>query len=228
MTGFSVYAMGAKQYISPPAGGGAVAYKGSEIIENSSNISQSVTVPADTDCCVVFYGGWRSGGNAVTAISLGGTAMTQIVARGVNNDQQDHFAYWVATSAGSKTFAMTKTADCTEGGIAILVFLSGVHAASPVVDADYTEGFSPAAITLTLTTEADGILLVFCSGYQTSGAFDVEVQSQTNIIESASPYASDYYAAGYKSTAGTSAIAGATLESSYTYAALDAISLRKA
>jgi hypothetical protein len=187
----------------------AISYLNYSLITDSDGtFSQSVTVPANTSHALIFIGGWNTSGNGVSSISLGGTSATLVIARAESSAEQDMLAYIVATSEGSKTFSASMTNAFTEGGISVLVYLSGVDATTPIVDSDYhkTELTAVSSVTRTLDTIADGIGVVFATCYQNTNLAVTE-QSQTQIVN-AGPYNSDYYAAAYKTTAGITATFG--------------------
>ena len=208
----------------------AVAYLGSQAIGASSgSINQTITVPANTDYAIIFFGGWSATVRTVSAASIGGTAATNLYTRAVSNDIQDHYIYGVATSSGSKNFTLTMSGSFNEGGVAMLVFLSGVDASNPLVANAYfeTENVSASTWSQSITSVSDGMALVFVTGYAYSGSFIPTAQSQTTAISNAG-YNSDIYAAGYKTTTGTSVTVGIDRSTSGQYFSVDGITLRPA
>ena len=211
----------------------AIAYISSQVITASSgSINQSVTVPAGANYAVIYYGGWNSTARTVSAMSLGGTSASNLYTRATTNDFQDGYIYGVATSAGSKTFILTMSGSVTEGGVAMLVFLSGVDTSNPFVSSAYQEVTSTQVSTMSgsITSVADGIALSFATGYSDGGALTPTAQSQTTAVSSAL-YNSDLYAAGYKATTGTSTTVGMDHSGSgaaLTYWAFHAVTLRPA
>lgn len=185
------------------------------VLDSDGTMSQSVTVPDGTNYAVIFVGGWSSTAATVSSMSLGGTSATNLYTRAINDNAQDSYIYGVATSAGSKTFAASFSSAFSEGGIAILVFLSGINTASPLTTdgTGYSESISDAARTKTIDsvpTAAGGIGLVFGTCYNDGGVFDFDVQSQTSIVEASSDYNSEYYGAGYKATTGAATTFGSS------------------
>jgi hypothetical protein len=185
----------------------AISYLGYTAIEDSDGtFSQTVTVPANTSHALLFIGGWSASGNGVSSISLGGTAATSLIERGLFDSYQDMFAYIVATSAGSLTFSASMTRAFEEGGVAVIVYLGGVDTTTPLVDSDFheTDSIVLNPVTRTLDTVADGIGVVFATIYHDPGKtnFSVTDQSQTQIVK-AGPFNSDDYGAAYKLTPST-------------------------
>lgn len=208
----------------------AVAYLGSQAIGASSgSINQTITVPANTDYAIIFFGGWSATVRTVSAASIGGTAATNLYTRAVSNYSQDHYIYGVATSSGSKNFTLTMSGSFNEGGVAMLVFLSGVDASNPLVANAYfeTEAVSASTWSQSITSVSDGMALVFVTGYDYSDSFIPTAQSQTTAISNAG-YNSDIYAAGYKTTTGTSVTVGIDRSISGQYFSVDGITLRPA
>ena len=72
-----------------------------------------------------------------------------------------------------------------------------------------------------------GWLSFFVTGYAYSGSFIPTAQSQTTAISNAG-YNSDIYAAGYKTTTGTSVTVGIDRSTSGQYFSVDGITLRPA
>ncbi len=206
----------------------AIAYISSQVITASSgSINQSVTVPAGTTYAVIYYGGWSNPARTVSAMSLGGTSATALFTHATTNDFQDGWIYGVATSEGSKTFILTMSGSMEEGGVAMLVFLSGIDAADPLVAADYGEvsaSTPSSSLSKTVTSVSDGIGLAFSTGYE-STSFIPTAQSQTTAVASAL-YNSDDYAAGYKATTGTSTTLGMDRSSSNAFWAVHVVTLR--
>ena len=205
----------------------AIAYISSQVITASSgSINQSVTVPAGTTYAVIYYGGWSNPARTVSAMSLGGTSATALFTHATTNDFQDGWIYGVATSEGSKTFILTMSGYMEEGGVAMLVFLSGIDAADPLVAADYGEVSTTTSSSLskTVTSVSDGIGLAFSTGYVATSFIPTE-QSQTTAVASAL-YNSDDYAAGYKATTGTSTTLGMGRSSSNAFWAVHVVTLR--
>lgn len=194
----------------------AISYLGyATVLDSDGTMSQSVTVPANTNYAVIFVGGWSATVRTVSSMSLDGVAATNLYTRANADDYQDVYVYGVATSAGSKTFAASLSGSFNEGGFAIIVFLSGVDTASPLVTSGY--GYSETLATevqnktiTSVPTAADGIGLVFGSGWVQGGVFDFDAQSQTSIVEASSGYNSDYYGAGYKATTGAATTFGSS------------------
>ena len=204
-----------------------MAYISSQVITASSgSINQSVTVPAGTTYAVIYYSGWSNPARTVSAMSLGGTSATALFTHATTNDFQDGWIYGVATSEGSKTFILTMSGSMEEGGVAMLVFLSGIDAADPLVAADYGEVSTTTSSSLskTVTSVSDGIGLAFSTGYVAT-SFIPTAQSQTTAVASAL-YNSDDYAAGYKATTGTSTTLGMDRSSSNAFWAVHVVTLR--
>ncbi len=209
----------------------AIAYISSQtIVASSGSINQSVTVPAGTNFAVFYYGGWNSTVRTVSTISLGGTAAGNLYTRAISDGCQDGYIYGVATSEGSKTFILTMSGSMSEGGVAMLVFLSGVDTSNPFVSSGYVEieYTSPETTwSSSITSVTDGIGLVFATGYGAdSGALNPNVQSQTTSVANTT-YNSDNYAAGYKATTSSSTTLGMDAELGRYFAA-HAITLRPA
>lgn len=213
----------------------AIAYISSQVITASSgSINQSVTVPAGANYAVIYYGGWNWTARTVSAMSLGGTSASNLYTRATADEFQDGYIYGVATSAGSKTFILTMSDSVTEGGVAMLVFLSGVDTSNPFVSSAYQEVTFTQVSTMSgsITSVADGIALSFATGYFRSAgdALTPTAQSQTTAVSSAL-YNSDLYAAGYKATTGTSTTVGMDHSGSgdsLTYWSFHAVTLRPA
>lgn len=198
----------------------AISYLGYAVVTDADgSMSQSVTVPTNTNYAVIFVGGWVSATVlTVNSMSLDGVAATNLYTRALNDDAQDSYVYGVATSAGSKTFAASFSGGFTEGGIAIIVFLSGVDTASPLVTNGYgyneqKDGPSQNKTIASIPTAANGIGLVFGTGYIDGGTFYFDVQSQTSIVESSAAYNYDHYGAGYKATTGVATDFGSSQSS---------------
>src|SRR5574343_322633 len=113
----------------------AISYLGyATVLDSDGTMSQSLTVPDGANYAVIFIGGWNATSITVSSMSLGGISATNLYTRATYPDSyQDSYIYGVATSSGSKTFAASFSGSFAEGGIAIIVFLSGVDTASPLV-----------------------------------------------------------------------------------------------
>lgn len=209
-------------------GGGSIAYLGYAVVSDSDgSISQSVTVPTNTDYALIFVGGWTSTAPTVSSMSLGGTAASNLYTRATSDSYQDSHVYGVATSAGSKTFAATFSGAFTEGGVAILVFLSGVNSSNPLVATNYAETNDTIKNSHTwtgMTSVAGGIGLVFATGYYDAVTFTMTAQSQTNIVTGT--YNNDDYGAAYKLTTGSTETLGITTGVSDAYWSAVAVTLR--
>lgn len=205
----------------------AIAYLGYAVVEDyGGSMSQSVTVPANTDYAILFVGGWNNPARTVSSMSLGGTNATNLYTRATTNSYQDSYVYGVATSSGSKTFAATFSGSFAEGGVAIIVFLGGVDSANPLVATNYaeTEITVLASTTWTdMTSVADGIGLVFATAYTGTGLVPTS-QSQTQIVSST--YSSDGYIAGYKLTTSAATTLGISTNGNQNYWGAVAVTLR--
>lgn len=206
----------------------AISYLGyATVLDADGTMSQSVTVPANTNYAVIFVGGWSGTAITVSSMSLDGVAATNLYTRANTDNYQDSYVYGVATSAGSKTFAASLSGSFGDGGIAIIVFLSGVDTASPLVTSGYgySEATDPGVQDKTITsvpTANGGIGLVFGTGV--GSTFNFDVQSQTSIFEASSNYNSDYYGAGYKYTTGATTTFGSS-QANGTYSAIVVVTL---
>ena len=208
--------------------GMAIAYIGSTSIQASSgSVSQAVTVPTGTNYAVIFYGGWSSTVRTVTSISLGGTSASNLYTRANSDDAQDSYVYGVATSEGSKTLALTMSGAMTEGGIVQIAFLSGVDTSNPLVATNFAETTSSALSGATWTnmaSAADGIGLVFATGYAADVIFTITAQSQTQMLNGT--YNSDDYVAGYKLTTAATTTFGITVDENQRYWSAVVVTLR--
>ena len=206
----------------------AIAYIGSTSIQASSgSVSQAVTVPTGTNYAVIFYGGWSSTVRTVTSISLGGTSASNLYTRANSDDAQDSYVYGVATSEGSKTLALTMSGAMTEGGIVQIAFLSGVDTSNPLVATNFAETTSSALSGATWTnmaSAADGIGLVFATGYAADVIFTITAQSQTQMLNGT--YNSDDYVAGYKLTTAATTTFGITVDENQRYWSAVVVTLR--
>lgn len=200
--------------------GMAIAYTGSTSIQASSgSISQSVTVPADTNYALLFYSGWFSTPRTVSTFTLDGVAATNLFTRANTDDAQDNYLYGVPVSSGSKNLVLTMSGSMTEGGVLQIVFLSGVNTSSPMVASNYAETLGTALSGSTWTGMASavgGVGIVFASGYAANVSFTMTVQSQTQVL-SGGPYNSDNYATAYKLTTASTTTFGISTTGKQTY-----------
>lgn len=214
-----------------PGGGGSIAYLGSATVTDADgSMSQLVTVPANTDYAIIFVGGWAGAtARTVSSMALGGTSADNLYTRANSDDYQDSYVYGVATSPGSKTFAATLSGAFSEGGVAILVFLSGVNSSNPLVASNYAETTGTVVTSATwsgMASVASGLGLVFATAYANTKTLTITAQSQTQIVSSS--YNSDLYAAGYKSTAGSTETLGITVSGVADFWGAVAVTLRPA
>lgn len=181
----------------------AVEYKGYALVtgDYDGSVSQSVTVPAGATYALAYVGADTS--RTFSAISLGGTAMTSIVtgsgAYGVNR------LWGVATTEGSKTFAYTANGAFGDGGAAVLLFFSGVDS----VRSSTGSGLNSLG-TLSLASMASqsgdvAVIVGLHDGYSSPTAQDVDLNSQTKVVENAN-YNNRGYGAAYKTATGSTIV----------------------
>lgn len=181
----------------------AVEYKGYVIVSGDydGSVSQSVTVPAGATYALAYVGGDNS--RTFSAMSLDGTAMTSIVtgsgAYGVNR------LWGVATTEGSKTFAYTASGNFSDGGAAVLLFFSGVDS----VRSSTGSGLNSLG-TLSLASMASqsgdvAVIVGLHDGFSSPTAQDVDLNSQTKVVENAN-YNNRGYGAAYKTATGSTIV----------------------
>ena len=162
------------------------------LVQSSSNISQSVTVPSGADTCLMFIGGWDSGGNTISTATLGGSSFTFINSE--NGDSSDQvYAYRLnSPSSGSQTLVVTYGSSWSEGATVYLVFFQDVDTSGdPIRDSDTAiDAANPAnATTPAFNTDANDLVVLGVSSYDEVDGAPAEADTgagQTEILNSGS------------------------------------------
>jgi hypothetical protein len=158
----------------------AIAVTGYTILtDTDGNVSQSVTVPTGSDYCLAFLG--SDNGPTINSISIGGQAMSLLVAGG--GWALTNRLYGCPVTPGTRTFSLSTASPFNYLGAPGLIFLSGVGS----VRASAGNGLS-AIGTLSLAdimSQADDFAIIIGAhdGYSSPGAQDVELNGQTAIFE---------------------------------------------
>ena len=202
----------------------AITRTGSAVTVNATSDigSQSITVPAGVDLCLMFLGGYESGeGPAFTSYScsLGGSSFTHI-ARSPENFDDIAVAMLVSPPSGSQTFSWS----CApyNGPMFVLVFYTGVDTDTPILDSGGVDG-DLASLTVSGLTTATGSMTVL--GATGDGLPDTLVSGQTTIasVGPAARVGTIYLSTGEKAEASAVSVGYSTQES---YGGLVAVSLK--
>lgn len=158
---------------------------------SSATSSQSVDVPSDCDCVVLFHVGANDGsdpmfGSSGAIFTLGGQSLTwrtRTPASANNIDESAHTL--VNPPTGSQTFAWTGCSE-TYGIALILVFYKGVDTSDPVL-ASSGNSTDIGSVSVTSLATATGSKTVAAVG-AFSVAPDASGNSQTVFINNSGPY----------------------------------------
>lgn len=163
-------------------------------INDTGSISQSITVPSGTDCCLMYVGGWvnDAGGNAPTTTTLGGSAFTLIDSEGTTTGMFV-YAYRInSPSSGSQTLVVTVPDTWSQGAITYLVFYQDVDTSGDPVrdsDKDNDTGFNVTVTTPSFSTDTNDLVIVGACCYH----LDIDAapggSGQTEIFNNAYNYA---------------------------------------
>lgn len=202
----------------------AITRTGSSVTVNATSDidSQSITVPAGVDLCLMFLGGYESGeGSAFTnySCSLGGLSFTHIT-RSPENFDDIAVAMLVSPPSGSQTLSWS--VGTTNGPMFVLVFYAGVDTSAPILGSGGAGGNLTSLTVSGLTTAAGSMTVLGAVGDVPP---DTAVSGQT-AIESVGPAArvgTVYLSAGEKAEASAVSVGYSTEES---YGGLVAVSLK--
>ena len=168
--------------------------------------SQSVTVPAGANACILFTGFWNSS-RQLSSASLGGNAFTSEV--GSLNASYQMSEAWVlkAPPTGSQTFAWAWNGDMSgaDGPIIALVFLQNITSDADITRGSAANAGSSFAQTAAFATDANDLCICGCSTY---GDGSVAVGGRTDVFNSGD-YRGQYLLIGTKAgAAGTTTMQG--------------------
>lgn len=124
----------------------------------------TATPPSGCDCIVMLYAGFSD--NQATGIDVGGTTHSTADVAAANGTQQVASIFVITTSdaawpgTGSPvTFTSISNAPSNEQRRIGVCFFSGVDATTPVDDTGTQTGTTGTALSIALTTDADGYCL---------------------------------------------------------------------
>lgn len=154
------------------------------ITSSSSSGSVSITIPDNTNMCIVFASGW-SDNEFNGSFSIGGVSSVGIAVAFDINSEGCFARYVVNSGTGSKTFAWTLTATPVEGANFVVVYLSGVDTSNPIRGYGITPtGFAPPKVTSAFNSSStDLVLACYCAWYY---PMTLAVEGQTAILTSSS------------------------------------------
>lgn len=152
------------------------------ITSSSSSGSTSITIPDNTNMCVVFASGVSSSGfNG--SVSIGGVSSVEIAVTFEINSQGCFARYVINSGVGSKTFAWTLTETPDQGANFVVVYLSGVDTSNPIRGYGITpEGYTPPKVTSAFSSSSTDLVLACYGAWYYP--MTLAVEGQTEILTS--------------------------------------------
>lgn len=149
----------------------------SQVDASGGNGSISVTVPSDATAALAYWAHWDGdAGSSLATLTLNGVGFTilQQQVEGIDAQVGVGCAILEAPATGSQTLAWTWSAGGarTEGGELVIVWIKDHKSGDAVRDSDIATGTFGANVSITLTTEADDLLIAHASNYTNSPALD--------------------------------------------------------
>lgn len=168
----------------PANGWAAVTVIGTptEYKANNTSFSFSHTVTSGTDCLVVGVATW---GGAVTAISAGGAAMTQITSAATAYSSSGNVSLWIKTSPSAGATTISFTTGASELGAGAINF-AGCDTGTPSGGGTSATGTSTTpSVTVSGGSPGANDLVVDAAGWDSADVSAVGAD-QTNQIDTSS------------------------------------------
>ena len=114
----------------------AIAYEGSDTwdIGNNTTATLDVTIPANTDCVLLMWAGWRNGSWSMSTVTLESVSPDDAISQraGTASYLTTGCCGWYGssiTTGANQTFSVTFSAAPAEGAVAVAFYYSGVNGA---------------------------------------------------------------------------------------------------
>lgn len=180
-----------------------------QVNNSDGSYSGNVSVPSDCDFAVMVFEGYATSALTVTTCTLGGNAMSAVVSRNTANETQSWCYVLPNPPTGTQNFTINHSGSFYAGGVGIFVWCKGIASTSYTRDSEAGyAGTSAANLTFNHSGLTVGDLGIFIGGGDSGTAYNVDLQSQTKLIET-SAYNNGLLGAAYKlATAATMTMQG--------------------
>jgi hypothetical protein len=168
----------------------AISYKGVTKIDASAGDGSdaAVTIPADSTIAVIMLVCWDSGGSGTPLANVVVDSQNDTTVYSVDigaSDEPSIYLGWAKdfSTGSSKTVSWTWTADeaITNGGIMYITWWDGVDTTTPFSDDSYDRAANLLAVSTSVTTAANEVVVVHTQKFDTAAAVELTVDGSPTI-----------------------------------------------